>query len=414
MLKKILNKIKNDELMRGSLILLVTVNIYNILNYGFHFSMARLLGPSDYGVLVILVSIISIIAIPSEAIQNVITTYSNRFDVGRETGKIKFMLFKGLKKGSLISLILFILYIPFALFFSYFLKIDFWLFIITGILIFFSLNFPILRGILQGQKKFTLLGINMIMESLIKLLIAIIFVLLGFKVYGSIFGVVVGLSLSFIITFLFIKDVLDSESKEDNFKGIYSYSFPYFIALISIVLISSLDIILEKRFFSPELAGKYSVASTLGKMIFFGVIAISKVIVPMSSEKSNKGEKTGYLLKRAMIISTLISGIILFFYYFIPELIIKILFGNQYIDVANIVFILGFGMFFLSLANLIILYGLSINEIKGSSFSLIIFIIMEILFFYLFHKTLIEYSISFMIINFLIFLYSLLLIRKWK
>lgn len=412
MFKNILNKLKKDELLRGSFILLIMINIYNFINYMFHFSMARMLGPADYGVLMVLFSIISIISIPSEAIQNVITTYTSRLSLKKENGKIKSMLFKGLKKGFLVSIVFFILYLPFSFFLSYFLKISYSLFVITGILIFFLINLPIIRGILQGQKKFSSLGFNMITESSIKLLSAVILVFLGIGVYGPIFGVILGLGISFFLAFFLIGDILNSQNRKEDFNGIYSYSIPYFVSLVSIMFILSLDIIFAKRFFSPELAGKYSVASMLGKMIFLGVTAISKVIVPISVEKSDNGEKTKILIKKALFISGILSCIILLFYLLFPKIIVLILFGRQYLDISNIIFITGLSMTLLSFSNLIILYGLSVGKIKNSSFSFIIFILIEIVFFYLFHQSVLEYSIAFLIVNFLMFVYSLFLIRK--
>ncbi len=52
-----IKRIWSSELGRGAIILLVMINIYNVLNFAFHFSMARLLGPADYGILAVLMSL---------------------------------------------------------------------------------------------------------------------------------------------------------------------------------------------------------------------------------------------------------------------------------------------------------------------------------------------------------------------
>src|SRR3989344_5481111 len=96
MIKKIMEKFGKDELVKGSFILLIMINLYNLLNQLFHLFMARFLGPIDYGILTVLFSIIYIIAIPSEAVQNVIAAYTKQLTLKKEDGKIKFMLFKSL------------------------------------------------------------------------------------------------------------------------------------------------------------------------------------------------------------------------------------------------------------------------------------------------------------------------------
>ncbi len=63
----------SKSLMGGSIILLISINIFNALNFLFHFFMARMLTISDYGILAALMSIVYVLTIPSEAIQTIIS-----------------------------------------------------------------------------------------------------------------------------------------------------------------------------------------------------------------------------------------------------------------------------------------------------------------------------------------------------
>ena len=69
----IFKKIKKNELFRGSLILFILINFGNLINYLYQIVMARMLGPSDYGILAVLVSLTYIFAIPTLAIQTVVS-----------------------------------------------------------------------------------------------------------------------------------------------------------------------------------------------------------------------------------------------------------------------------------------------------------------------------------------------------
>jgi O-antigen/teichoic acid export membrane protein len=405
-------KIVSDELVRGSIVLFVMINIFNVLNYMFHFSMARLLGPADYGILAVLFSFIYIFSIPTEAIQNVITNYTSKLTYKNEGGKIKFLLLKSLSKGVLASLVIFLLFIPFSFFIAGIIKIDFILLAYTGTLIFFFVCTPIARGVLQGRKKFFSLGLNMIAESSFKLVLGVLIVLAGFKIYGAITAVIIAVALSFLLVFVSLRDILKEDKKAEKFSDIYSYSIPYFVATLAVVLIYSLDVILAKVFFTPDLAGKYSVASMLGKMIFFGTMAVGKTMFPIASQNHEAGKNSFYLLKKSLKILGVIAFIVLSFYYFFPELVIGILFGKQYLEMSGVLFIIGLALTMLSFSNLLILYGLVTSKIKKSSFTLLVFFIAEIVLLSLFHSSLLEFSIVFLMINFLMLVYSIILTIK--
>lgn len=46
MLDKI-KEMRKDELLKGSLILFIMMGVFNIFNYAFQISMAKMLGPAD-------------------------------------------------------------------------------------------------------------------------------------------------------------------------------------------------------------------------------------------------------------------------------------------------------------------------------------------------------------------------------
>ena len=84
-----IKKILSDEMVKGGIVLFIMISIFNFLNYLFHFITARMLDPSQYGVLVTLMSIIYIITIPSEAIQTIVTKYTSNFYKYKQYGKIR-------------------------------------------------------------------------------------------------------------------------------------------------------------------------------------------------------------------------------------------------------------------------------------------------------------------------------------
>ncbi|MBU1136519.1 MAG: oligosaccharide flippase family protein [Nanoarchaeota archaeon] len=413
MLKKLIELRKNKIIM-GGISLFIMINIFNFLNYVFHISMARFLGPEDYGILAVLMSLVYIFSIPNETIQTVISRYTSKYSSEKNLGEIKYLLSKSLKKGILIAIIIFLLYIPIAFILSEFLKINFVLTLLTGSMLFTVFTMPISRGILQGKKRFNELGINMVSESVIKLLLAVLFVLLGFKVFGAIGGVLIGSFSAFFLAFLPIKDILNSNSKKIDTSEIYSYGKPVFFAVISIALMYSLDVILARRFFPSELAGQYAVASIIGKMIFFATIGISKAMFPIASEKFETGDNSNKILKKSLSLISLLCLSAVFILAFMPKFIITILqFGEEYLPISGILIYTGIAFSLLSITNLIIIYGLRSHKIKSTYFFLA-FVLIEILLLTIFNQTLKSFSIALVVSNIFMLIGGIIFMRRYS
>jgi O-antigen/teichoic acid export membrane protein len=271
---------------------------------------------------------------------------------------------------------------------------------------------PILRGVLQGTKNFKQLGWNMIIEASIKLVISIGLVLIGFRVYGPMAGVIIGSLCSFIIMFFNIKYILKSKSQEEKFENIYSFNSPVIISMIAIVIMYSVDIIIAKAIFIPEIAGKYAVVSMFGKIIFFSTYAIGKAMFPFSTEGHENKKNTFGIFKKSLIMGLFFITLCLIAYLFFPSLIILIFAGSKYVDVSSLLFIVGIAFSFVSVSNLFILYLLSINKLNKGAFILFFIAILQIVSLIAFGKDLESYSITLFIVDLALFFYSSYLLIK--
>lgn len=412
---KMINYLKSlikSELFTRSLTLLILINIGNFLNYMYQFSMARMLSPINYGILATLTNIIYIFQVPTISIQTVVSKYTTKFSVKKEFGKIKGIFDYLIKKVLLIALIIFIIFSISSIFLSKSLNISIWLLILTGTFLFGAFLYSIGIGILQGMKKFKVWGWNFILGNIIKLTLAITLVFLGFKVYGAIIGFVFGTVFAFIFIIPFIKEIVHAEETKEKVNIISKDSLSTFLAMLLIVLMYSIDVILAKGFFTSDIVGKYAVISMIGKMILFGTITIGYVMFPISSEKFVSGNKTKKLLKKTFIAVFLLCALAITLFTFFPELIIKILFGDQYLSLAGILVYIGIAFSFISFLNIFILYKISVDKFKLKQIMfLFIFLVTQITILFLIHSTIQEYSIALMFSTIITFIGSLILIK---
>ena len=255
------------------------------------------------------------------------------------------------------------------------------------------------------------MGMNMVFESAFKIVISILLVFLSFKVYGAIIGVLFGILFAFAISFLSMKEILRSKRKKENLE--FKFGARGIIAICAIVLMYSLDIILARRFFSAEVAGQYAFISLIGKAIVFANLAIGKAMFPISSERFNKGKTTKGLLKKSILLVSIISVVALIFYFFMPEFIVRVLslWDTKYLPAAKVLFLVGLSFAFISISNVIVLYKLSINKTKYFHW-LLIFPAIQIILLAIFNSSLRSFSLALLASNLLMLVYSLWLIKK--
>ncbi len=401
----------SNELVKGSLVLFISMNLLNFLNYFFHFLSARLLTPADYGIVATLMSIIFILYIPNEVIQTIVSRYTTKFNVKKNNKKIKNLMIKSIRKFLVLGVLCFIIFTILSPLIGTFLSIDVKLLMLTGVFIIASFLIPITRGILQGTKKFNSLGINYFLEGFVKVILAFVLIFIGLKVYGAISAVILSVFFVFGVSFLSLKKVLKTKRKKGKVKGIYSYSVPTLISISSIMILLSMDIILAKRFFPEEIVGQYAVLSMLSKIIFFGTWGVSKAMFPLVSEKHDKKRDSKELLMKSFIIVLGLAGFALFLYYFIPRSIITILFGRQYIAFARLLLYPAVAMSLLSVTNIFVLYNLSTGKEKNS-YIMVFFVILQIVLLSLFHSTLLQFTKMLILANVISSLTMLILTLK--
>jgi len=392
----------------GSIILLVTINIFNILNYFFHFFMVRMMTPADYGILAALMSLIYIFTIPSESIQTIFTKYSSS---ETNKGKLKNIVKRALKKLFNVSIIAFAIFALVALLLSRLLNINYFLVLFTGLFLIPTFIIPVSRGLMQGTKRFNSLGFNMIFEAVFKITLAILLVYTGFRVYGAMAGVILGTSVAILLSFFSLRDIFSASEKKAETKLIYTYSLPIIITVFVVMTFLYLDIIIARIIFAPEIAGYYAIASMISKIIFFGTLPISKAMFPISSSSETKKKKSNKIIYYSVLILLLCIAAALLLIYFLPGLLVRIFSGRYIADVSNILIYVSLATSLISVANLILLYKISIGEIKNY-YVLILFLVVEAALLFIFGHNLFEYSIAFVTASAIFLWGSTILLRK--
>jgi len=398
-----------DSLTKQISFVFLASMIVNVSNYLFHIYMSRSLGPADYGILASLFSLLMIISVPAGTLQTVVTKYTSNFKAHKELAKIKTLLIGLFKRIFLFGLGGFVLFILARRYIASFLQISTTIpVIILGIALMLAIVSPLLLGVLQGLQKFGYFAVTGIIGTLAKLLFGILLVYLGWKVNGAVLGLTLGGLAGILFAIIPLRPIIKQHQSDCDFNlpQIYGYFFPVAAMLLCLMILTNVDIVLVKHFYSPSQAGNYAAASILAKIIFYLPGAIGMVMFPKTSELHALGEKSMLVLKKSLLYGVILCGGTLVLYLTIPAFVVKVLFGKQYSSIIPLMGIFGSAMFFFSLANILFLYQLSVHRLKFL-WILIIGTLLEIALIVLFHTSLLQVILILLIVGLFLFLSSI-------
>ncbi|MFH1832988.1 MAG: oligosaccharide flippase family protein [Candidatus Levyibacteriota bacterium] len=413
MKKKILYLIKNP-LISGSTIIFFGLGLANLLNYFFNLSMGRLLSVSDYGTLGSLISIVNIFNIVALTITVVFTKFTASFLGQNKETSIPLLFRKGTLWIGAISLFILVVLVISSGQIAHFLNIkDKFLIDIISLAVFFLLLLAVVFGIVQGLLKFTFYSISNILVSLVKLVLGVVLVFLGFRVFGSVLAIMVSLALGYFFTFFYIRRFfLKNKTKDFAIPNLAStlsgYGIPVLLANLGIISIISMDLIVVKHFFSDTISGQYAALSLMGRSISYVVTPILLVLFPLIAQKKERREK----LLGTVFLSALLIGVpsisLSALYFLFPNIVLKIFFPAQaYATLAQFLGPFSIFILFYTFASLLNSFYLSIGKTKVFIFNLIA-LFLEILFITFFHANISQVVTGLIGISFLLLLALLL------
>ncbi|QQG43508.1 MAG: oligosaccharide flippase family protein [Candidatus Daviesbacteria bacterium] len=363
---KVINLIRlviKNPFFSSSLVMVVGSNLYNLGQFVYHFLSGRFLGKVFYSDLAALISILGIVGIIQLAFGLTIVKYlSSHKEKKILADFIKWVYGWSVKIALAVSLLTLLFSHSLATFLN--LQQPLSVYLLPPLLFFFIIA-TTGRSILQGLLRFNSYVTSLIAESAVKIILAIIFILLGYALLGTVAALVLSVVAAFLIVRYSVADYLRGGiDKKPNILPLLKYSFFVFIQGLALTSMYSMDLLLVKHFFPPEEAGIYASLAVLGRVVFFGASPITHVMFPVIARKHHLGEGYIKIFYLSLLLVTGFSLIVLLFYLFFPQLAIGLLYGTAYLVGSPILWWFALFMAFLAVAMLITQFYLSIGKTK--------------------------------------------------
>lgn len=359
-----MNKIQvwlKNPIIAGSLVMIVGANLGSVLNYFYHFVIGRLLGPANYGELAVLFSVLVLLSIiPSSSGLVIIKFIAISKDSKEISGLISF--FRSIILT--ISVGVLILGVVFSSWIGNFLNIEqptLFILVIVGFLI-SNLAF-VNKSVLQGLVRFKAFVFTVLFENTLKLGLGVLFVSIGWSVFGAMVGLVLAYIAGWLMSWWLIRQYHDSTTfNVKKFKSVIYFTIPVFVQSITTTSLFTADMILVKHFFTAYEAGIYAAISALAKIVLFASGPVGAVMFPWIAKKQSRNENYWNIFDISMGLTVLICLGLLGIYYFLPFLAIQSLYGSAYFGGASLLFMIGLSLSLLTISMLLINFFLSIGK----------------------------------------------------
>ncbi len=375
------NKSRLDGVLSGSALFLVSTTIVNGGNYLFNLILGRWLGPADFAEVSIIITLFLFLTFVTAGFQQTAAKFSAKFGaLGQDDllSQLHDWLSKWAWRAGFLALL--IVGVGAWQWQSVFHTTSPWIFVLFALGLPFYFAQGIDRGILQGQTRFGSLAVSYQVEMWVRLIVGILLVAVGFAVYGAITGLVLSLVATWLITRWAIRrwngerlsgatsspPVLPLAHRQD----VLAFAFPVLMAEVSLILINNSDVLIVKSFFDNVSAGHYAALALIGRIVFFATWSVVMTMFPIVAQRHERQESTRDLLWLSLGMVSVVSLLIVVASYAIPDQIIMLLFGSEYLAIAPLLWLYAIATSLFALANVLINYRLALGNRIGTVIAL--------------------------------------------
>ncbi|QPC84962.1 hypothetical protein G4Y79_11505 [Phototrophicus methaneseepsis] len=360
-------------LRQGSLVFLVASTGVSGLNLIHNVLMGRLLSPADYSQLTFIITLQLLIGLLPTALQTVAARFTARYQAHNEESLLTVLYHQIGRFSWIIGLVVGVIMLILSPLMIQLFQLD-GLNILLPVVVaipFFVRMGPD-RGLLQGISSYYWLSVAYVMEGVIRLGIGVIlgYALLaaGRSLEGAVWGVAEAMLVTWFISWLAMRHFQKQSQPAANVelslerKEWQQLAWMTGLVLIGQALITNSDFLLVKNFFSPQEAGLYAAVSVLGRIVYFGALPLTILLVPLIARRQALGQPTRPILM--LLIGggvAVCSLLILVAAIFAPNLL-GLLYGEDYIAAASLLPVYALAASLYTLTNLVITYQIALGS----------------------------------------------------
>jgi O-antigen/teichoic acid export membrane protein len=330
-MKTRLSAILRSAGIRQSLIIGIAMILAGGLDYGVNVVAGRWLEPVEYGIFISVTAILQAMLLPAMAIRVVVAFYTVELSARGDSSSLGTFL-QGVWRwawqwGLTAAILLALVSPPLARLLRIPNSWPLWAASLMVLMLFLRES---TFGALQGIQAFTGLGLVQIIQAFLRLLFAAGLILWGWRAAGAILAQPLGCVLGLGLALWWLRPHFEDRSKTAGRPVSWRYSANTLLGLGVFGVLTNLDALFVKHFFSPEMAGNYGPVVTLAKVSLFLPWAIGLVLLPKVMQRQAAGRDARPILLLALT-GALAPGLgVTTLYLLSPAMLVRILFTGAY------------------------------------------------------------------------------------
>ncbi|KEZ92302.1 MAG: oligosaccharide flippase family protein [Nonlabens ulvanivorans] len=343
---------------------MLSVLVVNGGNYIYNLVLGRLLGPAQFADAAILITFLLVLSFLAMTFQLVTAKYAVLLENTQLPSFLKSILKSSLLVGIIAGLMLILFSGQLQEIFHTTSKN---MFVIFGVAVPFYFLMSVNRGFLQGKNDFKGLALTYQSEMLVRLGLTLL--LLFVLKIDPILIVAIGILVSLILGLFPFKMSSIIQLPSGNIDNHLSKQIKRFFLVtlfyeLTQIIINNSDILLVKHYFEDTEAGLYASLALIGRVVYFMAWMFVMLLLPKVITLQKEGKETQSLLFKYVGYITLLCAFIIAGTALFPELVVEILFGNAYTDIAPLLWKYAIATSLFAIANIFSYYFLSLGKYK--------------------------------------------------
>ncbi|WP_051324461.1 glycosyltransferase [Candidatus Solirubrobacter pratensis] len=334
---------------------------------------ARILGATDYGSLAALVSTFLILAVPGSALQVAVAreTALGRLGSGAELAATMSAWRRRLWLGGLaLTAVAVLLRDPIADLVS---VPEAWAAAATAPTGFLWLLLSVERGALQGLHAYRPVAWSVVAENAGRVVFGLVLVGAGLGVTGAYLGTpLTMLAVALGLRWLTARRLAAEAPAGDRavalaargFGDLIGRAWPAVLGLFLVAVLQNVDVIMVKRQIGGDAAGAYAAAAVAAKAVVWVAIGIGLYLLPEAARASRTGGDPRRVLVRALAVVGAVAVPMLVVYAAVPETVLRLAFGEDTVQAAGALLVLGLAMTLLAVGYLGVQYMLALGRLS--------------------------------------------------
>ncbi|MFN2137184.1 MAG: lipopolysaccharide biosynthesis protein [Candidatus Promineifilaceae bacterium] len=223
---------------------------------------------------------------------------------------------------------------------------------------------PVTDGTLQGIQNFLGLSSVQVLQSVLRLLFAVLLIWAGLQATGAVLALPLATSSALLVAVWFLRDFFRSPERDVKVPAVsLRYSFYTLIGLLAYAVLINVDAIAVKRFFSASVAGDYAAVVTLGKINLFATLGIGLVLFPKATQRQAMGRDPRPVLALALGATFLVGIVLTALYFTASGPIVQTVFSASYNDPGPVLGLIGIATTLYAGISIWLNYALSLQRV---------------------------------------------------